>query len=177
MSGPPPSGHLGHGGMAQLVERLLCKQDVAGSNPATSTSVWVVEAPPVSGGDARGASPFAFSSWQLVDGSWQLAVGICDSWFSICDLRLHLAILAFEDLPWRRRPRRRALRGNGLISGRRLADTMARAPSPRVAGWPQPVRLTPEAHCPPQPAHCPLPTTNYQLPTTNYQLLGQVCYN
>ena len=57
--------------MAQLVERLLCKQDVAGSNPATSTSVWVVEAPPVSGGDARGASPFAFSSWQLVVGRWQ----------------------------------------------------------------------------------------------------------
>ena len=30
--GPPT------GGMAQLVERLLCKQDVAGSNPAASTN-------------------------------------------------------------------------------------------------------------------------------------------
>ena len=58
----------------------------------------------------------------MVVGSWE---------FTICDLRLHLAILAFEDLPWRRRPRRRALRGNGLISGGRLAATMARAPSPR----------------------------------------------
>lgn len=29
----PPAG-----GMAQLVERLLCKQDVAGSNPAASTN-------------------------------------------------------------------------------------------------------------------------------------------
>ena len=116
--------------MAQLVERLLCKQDVAGSNPATSTSVWVAEAPPVSGGDARGASPFAFSSWQWAVGSGNLR-------FMVFDLRLRLAILAFEDLPWRRRPRRRALRGNGLISGRRLADTMARAPSPRVAGGSQ----------------------------------------
>ena len=26
------------GGMAQMVERLLCKQDVAGPNPAASTS-------------------------------------------------------------------------------------------------------------------------------------------
>ena len=92
--------------MAQLVERLLCKQDVAGSNPATSTSVWVAEAPPVSGGDARGASPFAFSSWQLVVGSGNLRFMIFD-----LRLRLHLAILAFEDLPWRRRPRRRALHG------------------------------------------------------------------
>ncbi len=25
-----------HGGLAQLVERLLCKQDVSGSNPLTS---------------------------------------------------------------------------------------------------------------------------------------------
>ena len=64
--------------MAQLVERLLCKQDVAGSNPATSTSVWVAEAPPVSGGDARGASPFAFFSWQLVVGSWQWESAIHD---------------------------------------------------------------------------------------------------
>ena len=147
--------------MAQLVERLLCKQDVAGSNPATSTSVWVSEAPPVSGGDARGASPFAFCSWQLAAGSGNLR-------FMIFGLRLRLAIRAFA---WRRRPRRRALRGNGLIPGRRLADTMARAPSPRVAGGPQPVRLTPEAHCPPQPlptatTHCQLSTTNYQLPTT-----------
>ena len=149
--------------MAQLVERLLCKQDVAGSNPATSTSVWVAEAPPVSGGDARGASPFAFSSWQLAVGSGNLR-------FMVFDLRLRLAILAFEDLPWRRRPRRRALRGNGLISGRRLADTMARAPSPRVAGWPQPVRLTPEAHCPPQPTHYQLPTTHCPLPTAHCQL-------
>ena len=70
--------------MAQLVERLLCKQDVAGSNPATSTSVWVSEAPPVSGGDARGASPFAFCSWQLAVGSWQ-----CE--FAIHDFRLAIA--------------------------------------------------------------------------------------
>ena len=27
-----------HGGITQLVECLLCKQDVAGSNPATSTN-------------------------------------------------------------------------------------------------------------------------------------------
>ena len=27
----------GTGGIAQLVERLLCKQDVSGSNPLTST--------------------------------------------------------------------------------------------------------------------------------------------
>ena len=93
---------FGHGGMAQLVERLLCKQDVAGSNPATSTSVWVSEAPPVSGGDARGASPFAFCSWQLAAGSVNLR-------FMIFGLRLRLAIRAFA---WRRRPRRRALRGN-----------------------------------------------------------------
>jgi hypothetical protein len=26
-----------HGGLAQLVERLLCKQDVSGSSPLTST--------------------------------------------------------------------------------------------------------------------------------------------
>ena len=33
------SGPVGHpGGIAQLVERLLCKQDVIGSNPVTSTS-------------------------------------------------------------------------------------------------------------------------------------------
>ena len=29
--------HLGDGGLAQLVERLLCKQDVSGSSPLTST--------------------------------------------------------------------------------------------------------------------------------------------
>jgi hypothetical protein len=29
------------GGIAQLVERLLCKQDVSGSSPLTSTSSWV----------------------------------------------------------------------------------------------------------------------------------------
>jgi hypothetical protein len=29
---------LGKGGLAQLVERLLCKQNVNGSNPLTSTS-------------------------------------------------------------------------------------------------------------------------------------------
>ena len=87
----PPAG-----GMAQLVERLLCKQDVAGSNPATSTSVWIDEAPSVSGGDARRASPFAFSSRQLADSSRQLAVGICDLRFF--DLRLHWAIWIFEDL-------------------------------------------------------------------------------
>ena len=69
--------------MAQLVERLLCKQDVAGSNPATSTSVWIDEAPSVSGGDARRASPFAF--FQLAVGSWQWE-------FTIFDLRLHWAI-------------------------------------------------------------------------------------
>jgi hypothetical protein len=30
--------HLGQGGLAQLVERLLCKQDVSGSSPLTSTN-------------------------------------------------------------------------------------------------------------------------------------------
>ena len=70
-------------------------------------------------------------------GRWQMAVGSGNLRFMIFDLRLRLAVRAFEDLPWRRRPRRRALRGNGLISGRRLADTMARAPSPRVAGGSQ----------------------------------------
>jgi hypothetical protein len=29
--------HLVQGGLAQLVERLLCKQDVSGSSPLTST--------------------------------------------------------------------------------------------------------------------------------------------
>ena len=29
--------HLEDGGLAQLVERLLCKQDVSGSSPLTST--------------------------------------------------------------------------------------------------------------------------------------------
>ena len=29
--------HSGVGGIAQLVERLLCKQDVSGSSPLTST--------------------------------------------------------------------------------------------------------------------------------------------
>ncbi len=29
----------GYGGLAQLVERLLCKQDVSGSSPLTSISV------------------------------------------------------------------------------------------------------------------------------------------
>ena len=29
---------LNRGGIAQLVERLLCKQDVSGSNPLTSTN-------------------------------------------------------------------------------------------------------------------------------------------
>jgi len=36
----PKTKHLGFfvfGGIAQLVERLLCKQDVAGSNPVAST--------------------------------------------------------------------------------------------------------------------------------------------
>ena len=28
----------GYGGIAQLVERLLCKQDVSGSSPLTSTN-------------------------------------------------------------------------------------------------------------------------------------------
>ena len=45
--GPPQSIEFGissekfgvkrRGGIAQLVERLLCKQDVSGSNPLTST--------------------------------------------------------------------------------------------------------------------------------------------
>ena len=30
-------GPFGFGGIAQLVERLLCKQDVSGSSPLTST--------------------------------------------------------------------------------------------------------------------------------------------
>ena len=30
------------GGIAQLVERLLCKQDVIGSNPVTSTNFQVL---------------------------------------------------------------------------------------------------------------------------------------
>ena len=30
-------GPFGVGGLAQLVERLLCKQDVSGSSPLTST--------------------------------------------------------------------------------------------------------------------------------------------
>ena len=30
--------HLARGGITQLVECLLCKQDAAGSNPATSTT-------------------------------------------------------------------------------------------------------------------------------------------
>ena len=30
-------GPFGVGGIAQLVERLLCKQDVSGSSPLTST--------------------------------------------------------------------------------------------------------------------------------------------
>ena len=33
-----PAVHLARGGITQLVECLLCKQDAAGSNPATSTS-------------------------------------------------------------------------------------------------------------------------------------------
>ena len=31
-------GPFGVGGLAQLVERLLCKQDVGGSNPSGSTT-------------------------------------------------------------------------------------------------------------------------------------------
>ena len=31
------------GGIAQLVERLLCKQDVSGSNPLTSTKKIVID--------------------------------------------------------------------------------------------------------------------------------------
>ena len=34
---------LGKGGLAQLVERLLCKQNVNGSNPLTSTTTRKVE--------------------------------------------------------------------------------------------------------------------------------------
>ena len=35
---------LGKGGLAQLVERLLCKQNVNGSNPLTSTTRdWILE--------------------------------------------------------------------------------------------------------------------------------------
>ena len=34
---PRETGTLGKGGLAQLVERLLCKQNVNGSNPLTST--------------------------------------------------------------------------------------------------------------------------------------------
>ena len=33
--------HLTNGGLAQLVERLLCKQDVNGSSPLTSTGTEV----------------------------------------------------------------------------------------------------------------------------------------
>ena len=38
-AGPTPAADasFNHGGIAQLVERLLCKQDVAGPNPAAST--------------------------------------------------------------------------------------------------------------------------------------------
>ncbi len=32
-------GPFGVGGIAQLVERLLCKQDVSGSSPLTSTGL------------------------------------------------------------------------------------------------------------------------------------------
>ena len=32
-----PIGYVGYGGVAQLGERLLCKQDVIGSIPFTST--------------------------------------------------------------------------------------------------------------------------------------------
>lgn len=32
-------GPFGVGGIAQLVERLLCKQDVSGSSPLTSTDL------------------------------------------------------------------------------------------------------------------------------------------
>ena len=42
-------------------------------------------------------------------------------------------------------------------------------------GGPQPVRLTPEAHCPPQPAHCQLPTANYPLPTAHCPLPTTHC--
>jgi hypothetical protein len=35
--GPPKEQHQERGGLAQLVERLLCKQDVSGSSPLTST--------------------------------------------------------------------------------------------------------------------------------------------
>ena len=34
----PTSGNLVSGGLAQLVERLLCKQEVSGSTPLSSTS-------------------------------------------------------------------------------------------------------------------------------------------
>ena len=78
--------------MAQLVERLLCKQDVAGSNPATSTSVWIDEAPSVSGGDARRASPFAF--FQLAVGSWQSAAGSGNLRFAIFRFAIALGHLA-----------------------------------------------------------------------------------
>ena len=33
-------GQPAHGGIAQLVEHLLCKQGVIGSNPFTSTKRW-----------------------------------------------------------------------------------------------------------------------------------------
>ena len=42
------------GGLAQLVERLLCKQNVNGSNPLTSTTL----DPPASGG-RKTAGPVA----------------------------------------------------------------------------------------------------------------------
>ena len=44
--------------MAQLVERLLCKQDVAGSNPATSTKG--VDAPSAEGASVRSGAPRSF---------------------------------------------------------------------------------------------------------------------
>ena len=35
----PRSSDGSFGGLAQLVERLLCKQDVSGSSPLTSTNI------------------------------------------------------------------------------------------------------------------------------------------
>ena len=34
--------HISIGGIAQLVERLLCKQDVSGSSPLTSTEYHLI---------------------------------------------------------------------------------------------------------------------------------------
>ena len=67
--------------------------------------------------EGRPLSLFAVGSWQ------------CE--FAIHDFRLAIAS-GHSGICVAATPRRRALRGNGLIPGRRLADAMARAPSPRV---------------------------------------------